>query len=90
MTGAQQRRLQRAAHLVAGLVLVGYVYAPVGAHLHDAVPLVVLPVLALTGVVMWQAARIRRLRKALNRRSPLLLAVFASSAKPSARGAGQP
>ncbi|HYA45419.1 MAG TPA: hypothetical protein VED59_07415 [Acidimicrobiales bacterium] len=40
MTAAQQRKLQRATHLAAGFVLIGYVYAPIGAHLHDAVRLV--------------------------------------------------
>lgn len=87
MTGAQRRKLQRAAHLGAGLVLIGYVYAPVGAHLHDAVRLFVLPVLALTGIVMWQSARTRRLQKAFKRARPAFLTASVSSAKPSTRGA---
>lgn len=57
-----QRKAQRAAHLLAALVLAAYVYAPFGAGLRDTVRFIVLPVLVLTGVAMWQAVRIRRLR----------------------------
>jgi len=68
MRPAQQRKAQRAVHLAAALMLVAYVYAPVGAHLQDGVRFVGLPLLALTGVAMWQAARIRRLRRAAARK----------------------
>jgi thiosulfate reductase cytochrome b subunit len=63
MTAARQRKAQRVVHLAAALVLVGYLYAPLEAQLQDAVRFVVLPVLVVTGIVMWQAPRIRRLRK---------------------------
>jgi thiosulfate reductase cytochrome b subunit len=63
MTAAQQRRAQRAVHLAAALVLVAYLYAPLEAQLQDAVRFLVLPLLVVTGLAMWQAPRIRRLRK---------------------------
>ena len=48
-------------------MLIAYVYGPVGGHLHDAARFIVLPVLALTGIAMWKAPRIRRLRRTLSR-----------------------
>lgn len=67
MRPAQQRKAQRAVHLLAAFVLIAYVYAPVDAELHDTVRFIVLPVLVLTGVAMWQGARIRRLGRAVAR-----------------------
>ncbi len=64
MKPAQQRKALRAVHLVAALILIAYAYVPIGAGLHDTVRFVILPVLAVTGVAMWQIARIRRLRRA--------------------------
>ena len=65
MTAAQQRKLQRAIHLATGIALVAYVYGPQAAQLHDAIRFLLLPLLVLTGIAMWQAPRIRRLRKAM-------------------------
>ena len=65
MTAAQQGKLQRAIHLATGVALIAYIYGPYAAHLHDAIRFLLLPLLVLTGIAMWQAARIRRLRKAL-------------------------
>lgn len=67
-SAATQRKVQRLVHLAAGLLLTGYVYAPVGQRFEDLVRLVVMPLLALTGMLMWQAARIRRMLKARRRR----------------------
>jgi hypothetical protein len=67
MTAAQQRRAQRGVHLIAALVLIAYLYAPLEAQLQDAVRFLVLPVLVVTGIAMWQAPRIRRLRKSVAR-----------------------
>jgi urease accessory protein UreF len=67
MTAAQQRKAQRVVHLAAALLLVAYLYAPLEAQLQDAVRFIVLPALAVTGIAMWQAPRIRRLRKTLAR-----------------------
>jgi hypothetical protein len=60
----QQRKLQRIAHLAAGVLILGYVYLPVPVHLDATVRLVVVPLLVVSGVAMWQAARLRRLTKA--------------------------
>ena len=67
LTPGKQRKLQRAAHLVAGGLLLAYVYVPLGDGLDDLVRVVVLPLLVATGVAMWQAPRIRR---ALGRARP--------------------
>jgi thiosulfate reductase cytochrome b subunit len=65
MTAAQQRKAQRRVHLAAALLLIAYLYAPLEAQLQDAVRFVGLPALVVTGVAMWQAPRVRRLRKRL-------------------------
>jgi thiosulfate reductase cytochrome b subunit len=65
MTAAQQRKAQRVVHLIAALLLIAYLYAPLEAQLQDAVRFLGLPALVLTGIAMWQAPRIRRLRKRL-------------------------
>jgi thiosulfate reductase cytochrome b subunit len=65
MTAGQQRKSQRVVHLAAALLLIAYVYAPVEAQLQDALRFVGLPALVVTGIAMWQAPRIRRLRKGL-------------------------
>lgn len=67
MTAAQQRRAQRRVHLAAGLLLIAYLYAPLEAQLQYAVRFLALPALVMTGIAMWQAPRIRRLRKRLGR-----------------------
>jgi thiosulfate reductase cytochrome b subunit len=67
MTAAQQRKGQRVVHLAAALVLVAYLYTPLEAQLQDAVRFIVLPLLVVTGIAMWQAPRIRRLRKSVGR-----------------------
>lgn len=67
MTAAQQRRAQRVVHLAAAFVLIAYLYAPLEAQLQDAVRFVVLPLLVVTGIAMWQAPRIRRLRRSVSR-----------------------
>lgn len=64
MTPATQRKAQRFAHLAAAIVLAGYIYAPIGEPLQHVVRSVVFPLLAVTGIAMWQAARIRRTLRA--------------------------
>lgn len=64
-SAARQRGVQRLAHLVAGVLLLGYVYLPVPGGAQSVVRLLVLPVLVATGVAMWQAPRLRRMRRAL-------------------------
>jgi thiosulfate reductase cytochrome b subunit len=61
MTPGSLRRAQRRAHLLGGLLLIAYVYAPLEPQIEDLVRFVVVPVVVLTGVAMWQAARFRRI-----------------------------
>jgi len=82
MTAAQQRRVQRLVHLAAALLLVGYLYAPLEAQLQAVIRLAVLPVLVVTGIAMWQASRIRRLRNTLAHR---VHSMRSPSASPSSR-----
>jgi thiosulfate reductase cytochrome b subunit len=65
MTAAQQRKGQRVVHLAAALLLIAYLYAPLAAQLQDAVRFLALPALVVTGIAMWQAPRMRRLRRRL-------------------------
>jgi hypothetical protein len=65
MAAGQQRKIQRTVHLVAGVLLLGYVYVPAPGGLQVLVRFFVFPLLAATGVAMWQAPRIRRLRKSV-------------------------
>jgi hypothetical protein len=67
MSAGRQRRLQRIMHLVAGVALLAYVYAPIGSELEATVRVIVAPLLAVSGLAMWQAPRVRR---ALRRRRP--------------------
>jgi thiosulfate reductase cytochrome b subunit len=63
VTAAQQRKVQRAVHLVTGLMLVAYVYLTPSGAAQNVIRFVALPVLVATGIAMWQAPRIRRLRQ---------------------------
>jgi hypothetical protein len=69
--GKRIRERQRLGHLVAGVALVAYVYMPGGpsAALETAVRWVILPVLAGSGVLMWQWPKIRRWARKQGRRS---------------------
>lgn len=60
MNPGQQRKLQRAVHLAAAVVVITYVYAPISAATADLVRWVALPALVVTGSTMWQAAHMRR------------------------------
>ena len=66
MAGRQVRTLQRAAHLVAGALVVAYVYLPIapGSAAQLGVRWGGLPALVVTGVVLWQWPRLRRLLRA--------------------------
>ena len=63
MNAAQQRKAQRSVHLITGLTLIVYVYAPLPLHMERLVQLLFLPVLVATGIATWQAPRIRRLMR---------------------------
>ena len=63
VSNKQIRDIQRITHLVAALVLVLYVYLPLGSVplLTTVVQFAVLPLLAATGMLMWQWTRLRKL-----------------------------
>ncbi len=63
VSNKQIRDLQRVTHLVAALVLVLYIYLPLGRVplLTTVVQFAVLPLLAATGMLMWQWTRLRKL-----------------------------
>ena len=82
MTAAQQRKSQLIVHLVAALLLIAYLYAPLEAQLQTAVRFLALPALVVTGIAMWQSPRIRRLRSAVER--ALDLTASAPPAEPGA------
>lgn len=63
----QQRKLERAVHLAAGVIVAAYIYLPLGDTVTGAIRWAVLPALVFSGLAMWQAARIRRAFR--NRRS---------------------
>ena len=62
VSNKQIRDIQRVIHLVAALVLVLYVYIPLGSAplLTTVVQFAVLPLLAATGLLMWQWTRLRK------------------------------
>ncbi len=63
--GKKIRDRQRLAHLLAGVALVAYVYVPgPSPAVQTTVRWVILPLLAASGVLMWQWPKVRRwLRK---------------------------
>jgi hypothetical protein len=63
MRAGQQRKLERAVHLAAGVIVIAYIYLPLDDALADVVRWAVLPVLVGSGMAMWQMARIRRVLK---------------------------
>lgn len=64
-TPRQVRHRQRITHLLAGALLVLYVYAaPVlGTGFTMAVRWLVVPILAISGVALWQWHRVRAARR---------------------------
>jgi protein-S-isoprenylcysteine O-methyltransferase Ste14 len=64
--GKRTRARQRTAHLVTGALLLLYVYAPgpPDAMLQTVIRWVALPLLVITGLLMWQWPRLRRLVRA--------------------------
>lgn len=63
LSGKHVRDLQRAVHLLGGLLVMASIYSPLRdqAVLDALVQVVVIPVMVVTGLAMWQAARLRRL-----------------------------
>lgn len=69
--GRRVRGRQRAAHPATGALLVLYVYLPGSpdAVLQTGIRWVALPLLVVTGVLMWQRPKLRRLIRARSSRS---------------------
>jgi hypothetical protein len=65
MTPRTVRRAERAAHLVWGALIVGYVYGLLPAWGQPVLRWVVLPAAVASGFAMWFAAPIRRIVKRL-------------------------
>lgn len=66
------RSIQRGVHLVASVLLLAYLYTPLGEDPVFSLMLriMVVPVLTVSGIVMWQWPRVRRrLRAAAARRA---------------------
>lgn len=63
MNAAQQRKLLRYLHLVVGGLIGTYIYSPWGSDPTFAlvVKVGILPVLGMSGLLMWQQARLRKL-----------------------------
>lgn len=58
----RQRTISRAVHLVVGLVLGTYIYAPavMAEPLHLALQVIGVPAIVLSGLFLWKQAQIRR------------------------------
>lgn len=69
MSPGQQRKAERVAHLVAAALVAAYVYLPLGDAPANLIRWVALPALVMSGLAMWQAARLRRAFKRLPRRT---------------------
>ena len=63
MTPKKQRDVLRSAHLVAAVILIAYLYTPLGdnAVFNIMVRAMVVPVMVVTGLLRWQMPRIRKL-----------------------------
>jgi len=62
MTVVRERSLIRALHLALSLPIIGFIYGPVASIPHAArfTRLVAVPLVALTGVWLWQRPRLLR------------------------------
>jgi hypothetical protein len=65
MSARQTRKIQRILHLLSGVALLAFVYLTPnpGSAASDVVRWLVFPLLAATGIAMWQWPRIRRLQR---------------------------
>ena len=63
MTNSTQRTIARWIHLIFTIPIIGYIYSPFENIPQYAVPTryVFFPILALSGLWMWQGPRVRRL-----------------------------
>ncbi len=72
VSNKQQRDIQRVMHLIGAALLVIYVYVPLGdvPFFTTLMQVVVVPVIAVTGMLMWQMPRLRKLLQSKQARSP--------------------
>lgn len=84
VSNKQIRDIQRVTHLAAALIVVLYIYLPLGSVplLTTVVQFAVLPLLAASGLLMWQWTRLRKWLPSLWGSRPR------ASAKPSRGSAG--
>jgi hypothetical protein len=63
LSGKQQRTILRYSHLLAGMLNVFFIYTPLGDvwAFQLLVQIILVPVIIITGVWMWQQARVRKL-----------------------------
>ncbi len=63
LSGKQQRTILRYSHLLAGMLNVFFIYTPLGdvPEFQLLVQIILVPVIIITGVWMWQQARVRKL-----------------------------
>ncbi len=63
LSGKQQRTILRYTHLLAGMLNVFFIYTPLGdiSEFELLVQIILIPVIIITGVWMWQQARMRKL-----------------------------
>ena len=63
LSGKQQRMILRYSHLLAGMLNVLFIYTPLGDvwAFQLLVQIILVPVIIITGVWMWQQARVRKL-----------------------------
>jgi hypothetical protein len=62
LSGKQQRMILRYSHLLAGMLNVFFIYTPLGDvwAFQLLVRIILVPVIIITGVWMWQQARVRK------------------------------
>jgi hypothetical protein len=72
VSNKRQRDIQRSMHLIGAALLLIYIYVPAGAvpFFTTLIQVVVVPVLAVTGMLMWQLPRLRTLRQRKRARAP--------------------
>ena len=64
MTPKKLRDIQRAAHLIAAVIVLVYIYTPLNDNAVSGfmVKVMAVPILVGSGLLMWQMPRIRRAR----------------------------
>lgn len=63
VSNKRMRDIQRVVHLVGAVLLLAYIYSPAGDALafERVIQAAVIPILTLTGILMWQLPRLRKM-----------------------------